>query len=210
MRCFCAVISLFSLAWGSLALLGEELLTTGAVDNTVLPGKRVGPITAHSSLAVLRALYGKARVVAKMQPQPPGDTSPGVRLFGGTDRQLDIVWDEEARDKRIAEVRIVGSTWVLENGLKTGLTVGEAEKLIGKPVKATASDGTGGVIAMVDNEIPGTGFGLGFVPTPSSEPKPAPLPKRAPAKGKKAALPQPPAPARINNAVVTKIVVWFR
>lgn len=208
MRCFCAVISIVSLAWGSPALSAAEALTPDAADNTVVPGKRVGAITAHSSLSVLRALYGKANIGPKMQTQPSGDTSPGARLFAGTDRQLDLVWDEEAREKRVVEVRIIGSAWVLENGLKTGLPLGEAEKMIGKPVKATTSDGEGGVIAFVDSAVPGTGFGLGFVSSPTNEPKPAPEPKRAAANGKKAA--PPPSPARNSNTVVTKIVISFR
>ncbi len=202
MRCSCAVISLLALALGSLVLQAEESLTAGATDNAVVPGKRVGAITAHSSLAVLRALYGKANIIAKMQPQPSGDTSPGVRLFAGTDRQLDIVWEEGAREKRIAEVRIVGSAWVLENGLKTGLPVGEAEKLTGKPAKATTSDGAGEIIAAIDTGVTGAGLGLGFAPALTTEPR------RAPANGKKAAAPEPQAQG--SNALVTKIVILFR
>ena len=215
MRRFCAVILSLILAWGDTDLqAADALLTTGGTDRSVVPGKRVGAITGYSSLSILQALYGKASVAPKMHPLPSGDTQAGVRLFAGTDHQLDLLWDEDARGKRITEVRIVGSAWTLDNGLKTGLTVAEAEKLIGKPLKPTAPDGEKGTMATIDGTVPGAEFGVVVVtPAPSDVPKrtPTKAKKTAPKPKPKAAPPPAPEPPSANpNAKVAKIVIWFR
>ena len=156
-------------AGGGLLLAGE-VGSTGSADTSVVPGRRVGAITAYSSLAVLKAMYGSANIIPKMQPLPSGDTAPGVRLFAGTDRQLDLVWEEDGgREKRLAEVRIVGKAWALENGVKIGLTVSEVEKIIGKPVRITGAEG--GPMAEIDGGATGAGFGLRFTPGASIEHK---------------------------------------
>ena len=202
-RPLCAALSLLSLmAVGAEPLIAEDAALVTATDRTVVPGKRVGPITAYSSLAVLKSLYGARNVIPKMQPLPSGDTTPGARLFAGTSRQLEIVWDEDGPDKRVAEVRIVGSDWAFENGLKTGLPLAEAEKIIGKPIKITGPDGNGGAIAPVESAVPGAAFSLGFAVAPVEEHK------HSPSNGKKPGSAEPVRAGR--DAVITKIVIVFR
>lgn len=134
-------------------------------------------------------------------------------MFAGTDRQIDLLWEEDGRGKRITEVRIVGGAWTLENGLKTGLALAEAEKIIGKPVRGMSADGDGGSLATVDSTLTAAGFGLVIRGAPTVQ---APTEPRRTAGSKKSGSPAPaPAPVPAgprpaSNAVVTKMVIWFR
>ena len=193
---------------------------TGAADLVVVPGKRVGPITSYSSLAVLEALYGKASIKPKMQILPSGDTAAGARLFADTDRHLDLIWDEDGREKRVAEVRILGKDWALENGVKVGMTLADVEKLTGKAFHATGTDATGSALATIDGPTPGTTFGVRYMAGASTPGKiQEPIKTKAKAKGKKLTAasekkPAGPAPApEVNvssNATVTQVGVWCR
>ena len=202
-RPLCAAFSLLSLVAGNAdPLIADDVAFVTSTDHMIVPGKRVGPITAYSSLAVLKSLFGARNVIPKMQPLPSGDTTPGARLFGGTSRQLEIVWDEDGPDKRVAEIRIVGSDWAFENGLKTGLPLAEAERIIGKPIKITGPDGNGGALAPVESAVPGAAFSLGFAVAPAEEHK------HSPSNGKKPGAAEPVKAG--GNALITKIVIVFR
>jgi len=69
-------------------------------------------------------------------PGPEGSTFKGAKLFEGTERELEIVWDPENEAKKVVfDVRITGTAWKFENGLKVGMTIKEVEKINGKPFK---------------------------------------------------------------------------
>jgi|APTNR8051073442_1049403.scaffolds.fasta_scaffold11030_2 hypothetical protein len=111
-------------------LHAEEIKSS---DNVVVPGKRIGLITPGMSLADLVKAYGKKNVKDGELDGPEGSTMPGARLFAGTERELEVVWDENGKTVRL--VRIMGSAWTFENGLKAGMSVEEVEKINGKPFK---------------------------------------------------------------------------
>ncbi len=195
LRVTCAAIIIAILASHARA---ESPAAISANDNTVVPGQRVGAITLYSSLSVLRALYGANNVRPKMQPLPSGDTTPGARLFEGTNRQLDLLWDEDGREKRVVEVRITGKAWTLQNGLKTGLTVAEVEHINGKSFKINASDTE---YASFDGGSLATGLGIRFFPTTTTA-------KHSPGGGKKQPAADTESPA--SAPVVTQIAIWLR
>lgn len=111
-------------------LHAEEIKSS---DNVIIPGKRIGLITPGMSLGDLEKAYGKANVKDGELDGPEGSTMPGARLFAGTERELEVVWDEDGKIVRL--VRVIGSAWTFENGLKAGMSVGEVEKINGKPFK---------------------------------------------------------------------------
>jgi len=111
-------------------LQAEEIKSS---DNVVVPGKRIGLITPGMGLADLEKAYGKENVEDGELDGPEGTTIPGARLFAGTERELEVVWDENGKIVRL--VRIIGTAWTFENGLKAGMTVEEVEKINGKPFK---------------------------------------------------------------------------
>ncbi len=193
----CAALFFFVLS-GSW-LRAQSPVSIGADDTTVVPGQRVGPITQYSSLSILRALYGVRNVKPKMQPLPSGDTTPGARLFDGSDRQLDILWEEGGREKRISEIRITGKAWTLANGLRTGLGVPEVEKINGKSIRL---NGYGWDFTGFEGGALATGLGVRFFPASSG------VSVRRPS-DKKDRLP-PGAEIRAVSPLVTQIVVWLR
>lgn len=111
-------------------LRAEEIKPT---DKVIIPGKRIGRITPGMSLGDLERAYGKENVEDGELDGPEGSTLPGARLFAGTERELEVVWGES--EKIVQLVRIIGTAWVFENGLKAGMSVEEVEKINGKPFK---------------------------------------------------------------------------
>ena len=162
-RVFCAVSILVMIC--ALQSQAQSLIAISADDHTVVPGQRVGAITLYSSLSVLQGLFGTKNVKPKMQPLPSGDTTPGARLFEGTDLQLDLLWDEEGRDKRVVEVRLTGPAWTLQNGLKTGLSIDEVARINGRPFKINGFDWHYGGYASFDGGALAEGLGVRFAPT---------------------------------------------
>lgn len=105
-------------------------------DNTIVLGKRVGLIKPGMTDADIERAYGKKNLKNMELPGPEGSTFPGAKLFEGTERELEIVWDPENEAKKIVfDVRIIGTAWKFENGLKAGMTIEEVEKINGRPFK---------------------------------------------------------------------------
>lgn len=105
-------------------------------DNTIVLGKRVGLIKPGMSAADIEKAYGKTNLKNMDLPGPEGSSFPGAKLFEGTERELEIVWDPEKEGEKIVfDVRVLGTAWKIENGLKAGMTIEDVEKINGKPFK---------------------------------------------------------------------------
>ena len=131
----------------------------------VEPGKRLGPITAFSSLSTLQALFGRDKVKDGKLPAPEGETVDGARIIVGEGRELEVVWTPEAVGKRIDEVTLVGKAWKLDNGLRLGLGIEEVEKINGKPFALSGFDWDYGGYAFFDDGTLGKGLTVRFSPT---------------------------------------------
>ncbi len=105
-------------------------------DNTIILGKRVGVIKPGMNVTDIERAYGKENLKLQKIPGAEGEEIDGAKLFAGTDRELVIVWDPD-NDKRqvVFDIRIMGKDWKFDNGLKSGMTVEEVEKINGKPFK---------------------------------------------------------------------------
>ena len=105
-------------------------------DNTIILGKRVGLIKPGMTAEDIEKAYGKTNFKNMDLPGPEGSSFPGAKLFEGTERELEIVWDPEKEGEKIVfDVRVLGTAWKIENGLKAGMTIEEVEKINGKPFK---------------------------------------------------------------------------
>ncbi len=124
-------------------LLGFTLVSLSAyadefdpADNTIVLGKRVGLIKPGMTSMDIERAYGKKNLKNMDLPGPEGSTFPGAKLFEGTERELEIVWDpEKEKTKLVFDIRIIGKAWKFDNGLKSGMIVEEVEKINGKPFK---------------------------------------------------------------------------
>lgn len=102
-------------------------------DLTVVPGERVGPIEKGMTLFGLKTLFGGGAVKAADLDVGEGDTEPGARLFEGTDKELEILFNQEGDEREIVSIRIRSKAWKSKQGLRIGLPMEEVEKINGKP-----------------------------------------------------------------------------
>ncbi len=109
-------------------------------DSTVVLGERVGPIEKGMTLFGLKTLFGADKVKPTKIPGPEGTELEGVRLFAGTAREVEILFDEESQEKEIIDVRIIGKGWKFTNGLKLGMSIAEVEKSNGKAYQVSGFD----------------------------------------------------------------------
>jgi hypothetical protein len=109
-------------------------------DSTIVVGERVGPIEKGMTLFGLKTLFGGGKVKPVKLPGPEGTELDGAQLFAGTDRELEILFDEESQEKEIIDVRIIGKGWKFANGLKLGMNIAEVEKVNGKPYELSGFD----------------------------------------------------------------------
>lgn len=156
----------------TLSLVGL-LLSSGIVsaaepdekDNTVVLGKRVGAITHGMTLLGLRTLYGAKNVKAAQLDGPEGSTLDGIRLFPGTDRELELIYNQEGDEKIVTDVVIIGSAWKFECGLKVGMSIEEVEKINGKPFQVAGFDWDYGGFANFEGGKLERGVSVRFYPT---------------------------------------------
>lgn len=171
-----------------------------AKDVTVVAGKRVGPITAYSSLRILQSLFGRAQVQAGKVPGAEGETLDGAYIKRGTDQELQVIWKADAVGKRIESVRIIGRAWKFENGLSVGLSVSEVEKINGRPFKISGFDWDYGGYASFEGGVLERGLSVRFKPGEESYSREVVGEKQVPSTS---------AALRAANPVVTELTVMF-
>ncbi len=110
----------------------------------IIPGKRVGTITATSTEASLMARLGPAVVTHDTIYVAEGETTVGTTLFRGTPDQAEIIWKDTRTFSKPDAILLrpsyqssgrsgKRSRWALENGLKIGSTLREVETINGRP-----------------------------------------------------------------------------
>ena len=100
-------------------------------DTTIVIGERVGPIEKGMTLFGLKTLLGAEKVKAADIGVGEGETLPGAKLFEGTDKELEILFNPEGDEREVWDIRIIGKAWKFENGLKVGLSLEAVEKING-------------------------------------------------------------------------------
>jgi hypothetical protein len=109
-------------------------------DSTIIVGERVGPIEKGMTLFGLKTMFGGGKVKAVKIPGAEGEEIDGARLFGGTDREIEIIFNPEGDEKEIWDVRIIGKGWKFANGLTPKMSIAELEKINGKPYLVNGFD----------------------------------------------------------------------
>ena len=148
-----------------LLMLSSVLAADDAKDNTIVIGKRVGAITHGMTLLGLRTIYGAKNVKPAQLDGREGTTLEGLRLFPGTDRELELIYDQEGDEKIVTDVVVIGKAWKFENGLKVGMGLDEVEKINGKPFKVNGFDWDYGGFANFEGGKLESGVSVRFYPT---------------------------------------------
>jgi hypothetical protein len=141
-------------------------------DNTIILGKRVGLIKPGMSVTDIERAYGKENLKLQKIPGAEGEEIDGAKLFAGTDRELEIVWDPDNDKKQVVfDIRVMGKDWKFENGLKSGMTVEEVEKINGKPFKVAGFEWDyGGYANFAGGKLAGK-VSIRFSPTTENVPE---------------------------------------
>jgi hypothetical protein len=113
-----------------------------AHDWLIVPGERVGPVTARSTEASLRAAFG-AEVVRTTIQFDRTTAVPGVEIYGGRPNEsLAVVWPRQQGGLwwPLVAIPCYGSAtadcrWRTASGLRVGTSVTELENLNGKPFR---------------------------------------------------------------------------
>lgn len=131
------VVSAF-LAIAITTLYSSAVQAQGAnPDWIIVPGERVGPITATTSEAVLETLFGSRNIERVDVQIGEGFTEPGTTIYPGeATKRLEVVWRDGTRTAP-REIRLTGETsmWKTQNGLSLGSALKEIESLNGGPFR---------------------------------------------------------------------------
>ncbi|MGB3308418.1 MAG: hypothetical protein WBG32_02305 [Nodosilinea sp.] len=101
-----------------------------AEDTLVIPGQRVGPVTAETSRADLAARYGEDALEDAPIPMGEGTTEPGTVVTPGPDQQFSVVW-QDASQTRPWLIKDFGPTWQTPEGLGVGVPYSDVEAVLG-------------------------------------------------------------------------------
>ena len=151
--------SIALLALGAGLLLAGPAAAQPAMDFTIEPGKRAGPVTQGMTEARLRTLLPKGQMKRVLRSVGEGNYDCVTEIFSGTGNAAFINWgtitktyEEETpktrRDcqnqpsaskpqgitlERELDQPDKGSAWRTKNGIRLGMTVRELEAVMGEP-----------------------------------------------------------------------------
>ncbi len=108
-------------------------IAADARDRTIVPGQRVGAVTAGSTLAQLQRIYGKRNVREKKVHVGEGQYVPGLVLFPGTRAEVEFRFAEGGGRIALAVISRPKSPWKTKSGIGIGTTGARIERLNGKP-----------------------------------------------------------------------------
>ena len=103
-----------------------------------IPGIQAGTVKANSSEASLKELLGAENVMRDSVYIGEGFYEKGTTLFKGTPEEVQILWKDTINFAKPDNVLIrpaegKPNEWLVEGGIKIGMTLKELEKINGKP-----------------------------------------------------------------------------
>lgn len=99
-------------------------------DTLVIPGQRIGPVTAETSRADLADHYGEAALDDASIPMGEGTTAPGTVVTPGPDQQFSVVW-QDASQTQPQLIKDFGPAWETPEGLGVDVPYSEVEAILG-------------------------------------------------------------------------------
>jgi hypothetical protein len=103
-----------------------------AFDTTIVPGKRVGPITPNTTYADLVQLFGKQRLSAKKVYGAEGQVEfPGTTISLGKNRSIVVAWQNNNK-LRPFQVIINDPSWKTADGIGIGTSLTTLRQILGE------------------------------------------------------------------------------
>jgi hypothetical protein len=142
-------------AFAGMALLAASSAHAdlGTNDNLIVPGTRVGLVTANTTESELKVALKPGEYKRALIDVGEGYCRHGSVLYPGTEKEISIVWKSEGQDvdcmpesaslqtlededsyanPAYAKIDNKGLAWHTQEGIKTGLTVAELQKINGR------------------------------------------------------------------------------
>jgi hypothetical protein len=133
---------------------GNSKPSTVSIKDTVLvPGQKIGPITAQSTYADLVKIFG-AESLSDIRPPDADDTEKefGTRVNLGPDLSLTLVWQDKTKTK-LYEAIDLGPGWKMPKGLKIGMPMTDVQKILGSFQMVGLGGPYGGVIPLSETPL---------------------------------------------------------
>lgn len=122
---------------GWIAAVGDGQSQQDESEWLIVPGERVGPITATTSEATLASLFGPENVMPADVYIGEGFSEPGTSVYpDDATRHLEIMWLDDTRST-VRAVRLTGEStrWHTAEGITLGSTLKQLEELNGFPFR---------------------------------------------------------------------------
>lgn len=147
----------------------DPALALDAGDRTMGPG-RVGAIVKATPPADLAKIYGAGKVQYKTVTAAEGQEQPGAVIYAGTQDELKVGFTEDS--KRIEFIRVVGTRWQTNEGLRIGTSLAELERVNGGPFQFSGFgwDYGGAVFSGPRGKLP-KGIGITIAPAKNESSK---------------------------------------
>jgi hypothetical protein len=138
MTIFAASLSLSGLdgdrVWAKIVMPPPAATTTKtpAFDTTIVPGKRVGPITPNTTHADLVRIFGKQRLSAKKVYGVEGQGEFSATAISlGKNRSIVVAWQDNNK-RRPVRVIIEDPSWKTADGIGIGTSLATLRQLLGE------------------------------------------------------------------------------
>ena len=105
-------------------------LPTPLTDTTVVPGDRVGPVTADTSRADLAAQFGESALKDTEVAVGEGFTESGTIVNAGSEQTFAVIWVDESQSEP-ATVKDFGAAWETPEGIGIGTPLVELQQILG-------------------------------------------------------------------------------
>lgn len=146
---------------------------TDSPDRMIVPGDRIGPVTAETSEAELVEALGRDIETGLAIDIGEGYCVPGATLYPGSADAVDIAWADSTRTRpAFARIRTDGARWATPGGVRIGSTLEELEAIHGGPVAFSGFGWDyGGTTTWTENgdDSSDTNLFLTLAPEPGSE-----------------------------------------
>ncbi|MFZ4640059.1 MAG: hypothetical protein ACOYMP_06635 [Nodosilinea sp.] len=100
-------------------------------DLLVVPGTRLGPVTANTSRQQLAQIYGETNLKDGQIPVGEGFTELGTIVAQGTDHQFTLLWLNQQRTKPLL-AQDLGPAWKTPEGVGVDLPYTDLQAILGK------------------------------------------------------------------------------
>jgi hypothetical protein len=100
-------------------------------ETLIIPGERVGPVTANTTRQDLAELFGEANLTDEDVNIGEGFTEPATRVNLEPEKSFTVVWADTSRTQPV-EVRNFGKAWQTPQGIGVGTPLSQLQEKLGE------------------------------------------------------------------------------